>query len=137
MLGEVSLYFVTAQVVERARPDAVDLTAGLPLTASFPSGHAAAAVALYGALAALVIVYGHHRWRWAVLVLPVLLPPLIGLTRVYVAAHYPTDVAAGLLLGTAWVLACTRLMLFDRGAPDGATSSKPSDQTFVRTTSGV
>lgn len=72
------------------------------------------------------------------LVLPVLLPPLIGLTRVYVAAHYPTDVAAGLLLGTAWVLACTRLMLFDRGAPDGATSSKPSShQTFVRTTSGL
>ncbi|WP_116451850.1 phosphatase PAP2 family protein [Blastococcus litoris] len=111
LVGEVALYFLSAQVVSRMRPAVADLTSGLPSAASWPSGHAAAAAALYGAAAALVIAYHGSRWRWAVLALPLLLAPAIGVSRIYVAAHYPTDVLAGLLLGGSWVCTCARVLL--------------------------
>ena len=111
LVGEVTLYFLSSQVVSRARPAVADLTSGLPSGASWPSGHAAAAVALYGALAALVIAYGRAQWRWWVLALPVVLAPAIGVSRVYVAAHHPTDVLAGLTLGAVWVWACAHVLL--------------------------
>ena len=111
ILGEVALYFVTAQVVGRVRPGVRDLVSGLPAGASWPSGHTAAAVVTYGALAVLVVVHARHRWRWAVVALPVVLAPMIGASRVYLAAHHPTDVGAGLLLGTLWLLACTHWLL--------------------------
>lgn len=111
VIGEVLLYLVISQVVGRLRPEVADLTNGLPTGASWPSGHAAAAAALYGAVAAVILTYSRARWRWAVLVLPLLLAPVIGVTRMYVAAHYPTDVVAGLVLGGFWVVACARLLL--------------------------
>jgi membrane-associated phospholipid phosphatase len=119
ILGEVALLFVTAELVGRARPEVRDLVSGLPAGASWPSGHTAAAVTTYGALAVLVVLHGRSRWRWAVLALPVVLAPLIGATRIYLAAHHPTDVGAGLLLGTLWLLACTRELLL---RPEGAAS---------------
>ena len=122
LIGEVLLYFLSAQVVDRLRPAVADLTSGLPTGASWPSGHAAAAAALYGAVAAVVLGYARGRWRWAVLALPLVLAPAIGVSRIYVAAHYPTDVLAGLLLGACWVAVCAHLLLprpgwSDRGDP--------------------
>ena len=111
LVGEVVLYFTSAQVVSRARPAVADLTSGLPSGASWPSGHSAAAAVLYGGLAALVLVYARGRWRWLVLAVPLLLAPAIGVSRVYVAAHHPTDVLAGLALGAVWVWACARFLL--------------------------
>ncbi|MGY2075891.1 phosphatase PAP2 family protein [Blastococcus sp. SYSU DS0828] len=116
VLGELGIYFVVSRTVERARPPVADLTSGLVTQASWPSGHVAAAVALYGALAALVITFGRGRWRWAALAVPVLVAPAVALARIYTAAHYPTDVLAGLVLGTVWVLVCCRLRL--RGVAD-------------------
>ncbi|WP_299958729.1 phosphatase PAP2 family protein [uncultured Modestobacter sp.] len=117
VLGELLLYFVVGQVVGRLRPEVADLTDGLPTGASWPSGHAGMAVALYGGLAALVIAYAEHRTRWAVLAVPVLLAAAIALSRLYVAAHYPTDVVAGLLLGTVWVLGCAWAFQLGRQQP--------------------
>ncbi|MGY1634630.1 phosphatase PAP2 family protein [Geodermatophilus sp. SYSU D01186] len=132
LVGEVVLYWAIAQVVDRARPAVADLTSGLPTGAGWPSGHAAAAAAAYGAVAALVIVYGRGRGRWAVLLLPVLVAPAVGISRVYVAAHHPTDVVAGLLLGGLWVAACAHLLLPPPGrgsragtAPQRAAGTRP------------
>ena len=111
LVGEVTVYFLGSRVVSRPRPTVADLTSGLPSGASWPSGHAAAAAALYGCLAALVVVYARGRWRWWVLAVPVVLAPAIGVSRVYVAAHHPTDVLAGLALGGLWVWACARFVL--------------------------
>ncbi len=132
LAGEALLYFLSAQLVSRMRPAVADLTSGLPTGASWPSGHAAAAAALYGAAAALVIAYYRGPWRWVILALPLLLAPAVGISRIYVAAHYPTDVLAGLLLGGTWVYACARLLLPRPGLgarpgsrPRSATTGEP------------
>jgi membrane-associated phospholipid phosphatase len=130
LVGEVALYFVSAQVVSRLRPAVANLTSGLPSGASWPSGHSAAAAALYGAAAALVIAYSRSRWRWAVLALPLLLAPAIGVSRIYVAAHYPTDVIAGLLVGGLWVYACAR-MLLPRPGHGARSGSRPRPAAAV------
>ena len=111
LVGEVLLYLLSAQAVGRLRPRVPDLTGELPVAASWPSGHAAASVALYGAIAAVVLTHTRSRWRWTVLALPLLLAPLIGVSRIYVAAHHPTDVLAGFLLGGVWVATCAYLLL--------------------------
>jgi membrane-associated phospholipid phosphatase len=134
LVGEVLLYFVCAQVVSRLRPAVADLTSGLPTGASWPSGHAAAAAALYGAVAAVVLTCVSNRWRWVVLALPVLLPPAIGISRIYVAAHYPTDVLAGLVLGGVWVTTCAYLLLrrSGRNVPVGPPPSEAAPVTRPR-----
>ena len=59
---------------------------------SFPSGHSTNAAVTYGSLA----VIGKNKW---LAVLAVVLPLLVGVSRVAVGAHYPTDVLAGWALG--------------------------------------
>ena len=69
---------------------------------SFPSGHSANAVSLYGSIAREV----RKKWMWWV---AVILPLLIGLSRFAVGVHYPTDVLAGWAVGLAAVLFCALL----------------------------
>ena len=93
-------YFVPGYRVELLRPiepdaDVMDVAAQ---GYSFPSGHSCSAVALYGSLAAGV------RKRKIFLALAILLPILVGFSRVAVGAHYPTDVLCGWLLGLIVVL---------------------------------
>ena len=76
---------------------------------SFPSGHATATTALWLAL----LVFAHYRWgRRAAWMWPLSLG-IIGLvliTRPYLGVHFPTDVLAGGLLSTGWVLLCQRCL---------------------------
>ncbi len=65
---------------------------------SFPSGHSAGAVTVYGSLAA------HEKKRKLLWILAVLLPLLVGFSRVFVGAHYPTDVFCGWALGLLVIL---------------------------------
>ena len=93
-------YFVPGYQVELLRPidpeaDIMDVTAQ---GYSFPSGHSTSAVAAYGSLAA------HEKKNRLFWILAILLPLLVGFSRVFVGAHYPTDVLCGWLLGAAVVL---------------------------------
>ncbi|HEX8425081.1 phosphatase PAP2 family protein [Hymenobacter sp.] len=82
----------------RLRPSsALILQPGL----SFPSGHAMIGMALYGCLAWLLWQHRSHP-VWATLL--VLWALLIGLTRVYLHVHYPTDVVAGFAAGLLWLI---------------------------------
>lgn len=64
---------------------------------SFPSGHSSSAVASYGSLAAHE---KKRKWLWAI---AIVLPLLVGFSRVFVGAHFPTDVLCGWALGAVIV----------------------------------
>ncbi len=86
----------------RARP--VPFFGGVPHTYSFPSGHSLVSFCVYGVLAGLL----SHRVRstthrllvWLVAAVLVL---AIGLSRIYLGVHYPSDVLAGYLAAAVWV----------------------------------
>lgn len=67
---------------------------------SFPSGHAMASSAL---AFSLMIIFWPTRWRWLAVVVGVVYMVVIGLTRLYLGVHYPSDVLAGWLVSAAWV----------------------------------
>ena len=64
LVGEVLIFLAAAAVVGRSRPPVSHLDTVLPPTSSFPSGHTAAAICLYGAIAALVLRGTSAWWRW-------------------------------------------------------------------------
>ena len=72
---------------------------------SFPSGHSAGAVVLYGMITYLLWSHLGRAWhRAAVTLVALLLIAGIGASRVYLGVHYPTDVAAGYLVGLMWLV---------------------------------
>jgi membrane-associated phospholipid phosphatase len=72
---------------------------------SFPSGHSVGAVVLYGTITYLIWSHLHDfAQRTTVVSCALLLIAGIGLSRVYLGVHYPTDVAAGYLVGLLWLL---------------------------------
>ena len=87
-------------------PSPVDIVPGL----SFPSGHAQSAVVAWTLIAWLTTGAVSGRWRWLTVSLPVVAILAIGLSRVALGVHYPSDVAAGYALGGAWVAVALALL---------------------------
>jgi undecaprenyl-diphosphatase len=74
---------------------------------SFPSGHSMAAAVTYLTLGALLARFaGRRRIRVYVVTLSLLLTFLIGITRIFLGVHYPSDVLAGWSAGLGWALLC-------------------------------
>ena len=74
---------------------------------SFPSGHSLISIVVYGLLGYFVMhLFKAHAARIAVGVLTVLLILLVGLSRIYVGVHFPTDVLAGWTAGFPWLMTC-------------------------------
>lgn len=92
--------------VGRARPDeAIHLVQ--VSTASFPSGHSMLSAVVYltiGALLAKVETRRRVKAFWIVAAMVVTV--LVGLSRIYIGVHYPTDVLAGWAAGLSWALIC-------------------------------
>jgi membrane-associated phospholipid phosphatase len=103
---EVAVFLVTTLVINRPRPLVTHLDVAPP-TSSFPSGHTAAALALYGAV---VLVARYHGVRWPVWLL-LMIPLAVGASRLYRGMHHPSDVIAGLLLATACLAVMRRTVL--------------------------
>jgi undecaprenyl-diphosphatase len=88
---------------QRARPS---LFPGLfKLTSySFPSGHALGSLVCYGILAYVLLRFIQRRWvKIALIAATVLLVLGIGLSRVYLGVHYPTDILGGYIAGAIWL----------------------------------
>jgi undecaprenyl-diphosphatase len=89
----------------RVRPEAF-FEYPLPGSPSFPSGHSLYAACVFGGLAALLAPrLQHHALRVAVWSGAALVILLVGLSRVYLGVHYPSDVLAGYSVGVIWVSA--------------------------------
>ena len=105
-LGGLLLSTVLKEGFHRPRP-AVVPHKSLVMTSSFPSGHSLNSAVVYLTLGSLLA--GLSRQRRLTLYFfctAVLLTFLVGVSRVYMGVHYPSDVLAGWLVGLAWALAC-------------------------------
>ena len=104
ILGELFIFLLVTNTVDRPRPPVPRLDVAPP-TSSFPSGHTAAAVALYGCLAVIVLRQMATRWAaWLIAVLCFCVPVIVAVSRVYRGMHYVSDVVFGALGGGAWLL---------------------------------
>ena len=126
LAGEVAVFLTTAAVIDRRRPPVPHLDAELPPTSSFPSGHTAAAICLYGACALLVLATVRAWWRWLVVALAVVVVVAVALARLYRGAHYPTDVLGSMIFALPWLLVVARLLLPGRPRP-GPHSASSAD----------
>jgi undecaprenyl-diphosphatase len=109
VLAVTTGYFVMVclkHFIERDRPTVVPLLQKAT-SHSFPSGHAMLSAIVYLTLGILLMEIVHGRaaklycLAWAMS-----LTFLVGISRIYLGVHYPTDVLAGWMAGTAWALAC-------------------------------
>jgi undecaprenyl-diphosphatase len=91
---------------DRPRPDLVPHGA-LVYTASFPSGHATVGAVVYLTLGALLArVQAGRVLKLYLLALAILLTVAVGISRIYLGVHWPSDVLAGWAIGAAWALLC-------------------------------
>jgi undecaprenyl-diphosphatase len=122
ILGGTLISSGLKSMFDRPRPDLVPH--GVEVTsASFPSGHAMLAMITYLTLGAVLAeVQPKRRYKAYILAWALLLSVLVGLTRVYLGVHWPTDVLAGWCIGAAWALLCgvIALWLQRRGAIERA-----------------
>ena len=72
---------------------------------SFPSGHSLMGFAFYGLMIHIAYHYMTNRYvKWALIFLFAFLILFIGISRIYLRVHYPTDVLAGFSVGTVWLM---------------------------------
>lgn len=120
--GETAIFTATTAVVDRQRPPVTHLDLSPP-TSSFPSGHTAAAICLYGGIAvvggALIRRRVYRRLLWTI---AVLVPLMVALGRLYRGMHFPSDVVAGAVLGVLWLTWLTRIYPLGKGAARAVTT---------------
>ncbi|PIB37760.1 phosphatase PAP2 family protein [Maribacter sp. 4G9] len=96
--------------VDRARPGIEHLVTVESL--SYPSGHAMGAMAFFGFLIYLISKLRIHKGlRYFIMFLFALLIIIIGISRIYLGVHYPSDVVGGFIAGFIWVVFC--VLIFD------------------------
>lgn len=129
VLGGTILSTVLKMGYNRPRPDLSTMSE--QFTSSFPSGHAMLSAVTFLTLGALLARFAPtRRLQIFSVCVALLLTFLVGLSRIYMGVHYPSDVLAGWCLGSAWALLCTSaaMVLQRRGAVDKPTGQS-SDGT--------
>jgi undecaprenyl-diphosphatase len=106
IVGGGLLSALLKELVNRDRPSVVPHLREVS-SASFPSGHALVSAVVYLTLGTLLcrIVPGRPA-KWYCLGWAMVLTFLVGISRIYLGVHYPTDVLAGWMAGLVWALGC-------------------------------
>jgi undecaprenyl-diphosphatase len=92
---------------QRPRPELVPHLSFVGTSTSFPSGHSMNAAVIYLTLGVIVAVaVGRRRLKAYVISMALLITFVVGISRVYLGVHYPTDVLAGWMAGLIWALFC-------------------------------
>ncbi|HVF34582.1 MAG TPA: phosphatase PAP2 family protein [Candidatus Saccharimonadia bacterium] len=108
---------------DRARPELIAEGLASPPLHSFPSGHAIQVVTIFGLLAYFWITASRSRVEQALAILLVLIVnAIVGLARVRMGVHWPSDVLAGTLIGAVWLGA---LVVALRAAESSARTGSP------------
>lgn len=104
--GGVALSDALKLTFERPRPELVSHAARV-FTTSFPSGHATLSAVTYLTLGTLLAsLHRSLRLKAYFIGLATLLTVAVGISRIYLGVHYPTDVLAGWCIGAAWAALC-------------------------------
>lgn len=104
--GGLLASMILKDLFQRPRPDIVPHVAYVSTT-SFPSGHSMLSAVTYLTLGALLArSQSRKRLKAFFLLLAGLLTFLVGLSRVYLGVHWPTDVLAGWIAGASWAICC-------------------------------
>jgi len=104
--GGMLLNMMMKLAFHRTRPQFDDAILAFT-TYSFPSGHVAGATLFYGLLAAYLVTHvGEWRWRVLIVLCAFLMVELVALSRIYLGAHFLSDVLAAVAEGVAWLALC-------------------------------
>lgn len=129
LILEITVFLSVNFVVARPRPHVVRLNS-TPTTSSFPSGHTAAALVLYGGIALITLCCTRNRWwRGLACALAVVMTLGAAFSRTYRGMHHPTDVAAGIAYGAACLWFAVLAVRSFFAAPQPATETTPFSRT--------
>lgn len=123
-------------IFERPRPQLFPWRVPYAGLSSFPSGHSMTSMVCYATLAYLIIRLEPTPFlRRFTLAVAALIVVSIGLSRMYLGVHYPTDVLAGFMTGLAWAAFCAlgleAVRYFRHRKPDVAAHEKDLDATVT------
>lgn len=126
VIGSLLLNLAAKNYFARVRPE-FWLSLTPETTFSFPSGHAMGSATL---AVALMLLFWSTRARFWVCFLAGLFVLLVGLSRVYLGVHFPSDILAGWAAGMAWVVAMYQLVAH-RAPPPPSTLAKPAGEDLL------
>jgi len=102
--GAIGLNFLLKDVFARSRPTLWQHIVDVNYY-SFPSGHAMISLVIYG-LIGYWLAIRFKVWQIPIITITVLLVAAIGVSRLYLGVHWPTDIVAGYAAGLVWLIAC-------------------------------
>lgn len=108
LLLALSSNVILKQIINRERPTLEHLVT--VKTLSYPSGHAMTAMAFYGFLIYLITTFNIRKsFKFLMITLLVVLILSIGISRIYLGVHFPSDILGGFIAGFVWVIFCVLL----------------------------